>query len=960
MAVTNLLKRQVDQPVFEWMRFSPITTAATNCLIGLNGQTGERYFYLIDFSNVNYQYDTYSDSWQQISSFTPVSTSGTVKGAATKSQGYEGIVLSATSTTIQTGGIGQTTKNAVGKRIRIASGKGAGQERTITAVSDVVIHDSGFSTTASTTAITDSVKKWRFNQWDGYSVRVQFNSSGSVLNATRKILYNSQTALTVSDNAYQMIDTLGNIPFNTSTPNTNPGSANLHYSIESVTLTVDSPWTDTPDSSSIFIILGGTVWFSSQLSTQLLLPQTYDVLNDTWNARTGIASSTHYGTALTSFPIALIDEATGAFVSGVTATSATARTLVNTGATMEYDRYANHQLRIVSGKGIGQSRRIVAHGATFMHIEKNWDIIPDNTSGYQIWGDTDKIYLCGNGTSSIYQYSIDGDCWAPGQVVDFGIARAISASPVTGTGVTYGPHHQGFAITSITRVTSGIVSGSVNAAGINYVVGDLVTCSTTGTSGTFFVTAVNDSGGVTALQLAASGSGYANGSSNTTGGSGSGLTITLTVGNTALVALPQSHDFVTGDSVGITGCATDTTFNGTFTVSVGAVNSFSISAPSSTNSPSAALAQSTTGIVDATKNWQTNEHTGKILILMTTAGTAPSIEARRITSNTATSITVASITTPTNGTTRYVICDVHALGAAQQYKVSNKRANGWVSSATATTLVDSTKSWDNNQWQACRVRIVAGTGLGNEVAISSNTATTLTVASWGVATPDATSKYEIMDTYGVATSGASSTINDTAKKWITNQFIGKRVKIVAGTGIGLEATITANTATQLTASGIGTPDSTSVYAIYEPLLRGVAVERFDWLFGLSDPAKKGRQIIQVGGANLQMANVDIYDIPSNTWNTNISTSPSAWSLSSGSMYAYDGADGYFGTVAATGRVFRLDIPTMTIESAGITPYAHGTALSRSGMQVLTTDDGLKYLYIQRHTGQEMWRTLKFW
>ena len=504
------------------------------------------------------------------------------------------------------------------------------------------------------------------------------------------------------------------------------------------------------------------------------------------------------------------------------------------------------------------------------------------------------------------------------------------------------------------------MSGSVNAAGTNYVVGDLVTCSTTGTNGTFFVTAVNDSGGVTALQLAASGSGYANGSSNTTGGAGSGLTITLTVGNTALVALPQNHDFVTGDSVGITGCATDTTFNGTFTVSVGAANSFSISAPSSTNSPSAALAQATTGIVDATKNWQTNEHTGKILVLMTTAGTAPSIEARRITSNTATSITVPTITTPTNGTTRYVICDVHALGAAQQYKVSNKKANGWVSSATATTLVDSTKSWDNNQWQACRVRIVAGTGLGNEAAITSNTATTLTVASWGVATPDATSKYEIMDTYGIATSGASSTLNDTAKKWITNQFIGKRVKIVAGTGLGNEATITANTATQLTASGIGTPDSTSVYVIYEPQSRGVAVERFDWLFGLSDPAKKGRQIIQVWGGNGTMANVDIYDIPSNTWDANIITSPSAWSLSSGSMYAYDGADGYFGTVATTGRVFKLDIPTMTIEAAGITPYAHGTVLQRSGMQVLTTEDGLKYLYIQRHTGQEMWRTLKFW
>ena len=32
MAVTNLLKQQVDQPVFEWMRFAPTATIATSAL----------------------------------------------------------------------------------------------------------------------------------------------------------------------------------------------------------------------------------------------------------------------------------------------------------------------------------------------------------------------------------------------------------------------------------------------------------------------------------------------------------------------------------------------------------------------------------------------------------------------------------------------------------------------------------------------------------------------------------------------------------------------------------------------------------------------------------------------------------------------------------------------------------------------------------------------------------------
>jgi len=30
------------------------------------------------------------------------------------------------------------------------------------------------------------------------------------------------------------------------------------------------------------------------------------------------------------------------------------------------------------------------------------------------------------------------------------------------------------------------------------------------------------------------------------------------------------------------------------------------------------------------------------------------------------------------------------------------------------------------------------------------------------------------------------------------------------------------------------------------------------------------------------------------------------------------------------------------------------------MEIIQTADGLKYLYIMRHTGQEMWRTLLFW
>jgi hypothetical protein len=69
-------------------------------------------------------------------------------------------------------------------------------------------------------------------------------------------------------------------------------------------------------------------------------------------------------------------------------------------------------------------------------------------------------------------------------------------------------------------------------------------------------------------------------------------------------------------------------------------------------------------------------------------------------------------------------------------------ATGTATSATATTLVNSAKTWTVNQWTNFQVRITAGTGIGQIRVISSNTATTLTVPTWTV-TPDATSVYAI-------------------------------------------------------------------------------------------------------------------------------------------------------------------------------------------------------------------------
>ena len=964
MPVTNLLKPQVDQPVFEWMRFAPTATSSTATL--LSSDASARYMYYI-VGQAMFRYDTYSDSWQECAA-PNIAPATAVAGKYAAYAGSRGHTISATSTTITIGGLGRLGNVCVGSKIRILYGTGAGQERTITACSDGVIHDNGLATTASATQIGDSTKKWRVNQWDGYNCRLIFSTGQSQV---RRILYNDTTTLTFSDTNHQAVDSFNNTGFSAVTPFAVPvttAGAQTNFVIESSVLTVDSSWTVTPDESSIYQIMTGGIWLmAAAAATPFAAFQYYDILLDSWFTKTPSGPMHHAAALGTDFSIERTGEAGGVFISGVTASSAAAKTLVQTGATYEYDRYANYQLRIVSGKGIGQRRRITANSADTFYVEKKWDITPDNTSGYAIYGDTDKMWLVGNASSAMYQYSVEHDLWSSAPIVDTGVARQISATPAAGNTGSYGPPHEGYAITSITYSASGILSVAVNAAGTNYVVGDLVTCSTTGTNGQVYVTGVTGGGAVTSLQLAASGSGYSNGSSATTGGAGSGLTITLTVGKVGNVVTAVNHDFRHGEFVTIAGCATETTFNNTFAViGTNSLTAFSIAANSAaTQSPTAASTLTTSLIVDATQNWNTNEHVGRVVFVQAPGTSPTNLGARRITANTATTLTLSSaISAMTNGTSRYTIQEARPFGALCIDKVAERSPLGWATSGSSTTLVDTTKNWRNNQYQNCRVRIVSGTGEGNDVVITSNTATTLTVASWNVATPDTTSKYEIMDSYGIVTTGAgTTTVTDANKNFPTNYLAGKRIRYIAGTasssgGVGpVEVSVTSNTATAITIPALSSNATDTFYAIYEIPARSTGID-IKWLYGVSDVDKKGRWLISPrgGGSNI----FDIFDIPTSTWEITQFVTPITTTLTTGSMYAYDGVDSYYFTKDATNRIYQLDLSKFQVEAATSIPYAHSTATLSNKFEIVKTVDGLTYLYVMRHTGQEMWRTLKFW
>lgn len=144
-------------------------------------------------------------------------------------------------------------------------------------------------------------------------------------------------------------------------------------------------------------------------------------------------------------------------------------------------------------------------------------------------------------------------------------------------------------------------------------------------------------------------------------------------------------------------------------------------------------------------------------------------------------------------------------------------ANGTATSGSTTTLVDSSKSWDVDEFAGLWVMIIDGTGEGQMVKIVSNTATTLTFAAITTA-PDATTVYQITAgkpgyAIGVATSGSATTIVNSAKTWTTNQWTNYQVRIISGTGVGQIRNISSNTSTTLTIPSGATIDSTSVYII---------------------------------------------------------------------------------------------------------------------------------------------------
>ncbi len=104
--------------------------------------------------------------------------------------------------------------------------------------------------------------------------------------------------------------------------------------------------------------------------------------------------------------------------------------------------------------------------------------------------------------------------------------------------------------------------------------------------------------------------------------------------------------------------------------------------------------------------------------------------------------------------------------------------DGSVSSATASTLVDSSKAWGANAWVGNTVYITSGTGAGQQRAIVSNSENALSVSPAWQTVPNSSSKYTIggvnSGTYMFARASLQVTKGDQPLNviWILSQTTG--------------------------------------------------------------------------------------------------------------------------------------------------------------------------------------------
>lgn len=192
-------------------------------------------------------------------------------------------------------------------------------------------------------------------------------------------------------------------------------------------ITVSSAYATPITTSSVYLLYTGRYWFMNAGAGAVGFSY-YDRALNTWTSRSVTNLPTTWGTdaRLVNTFSSLGDS----FATG-TATAGGTTTLTNSAKTWTVNQWANYQIRITGGTGVGQVRTVASNTATAITVSAAWTVNPDATSTYEICGNDDNLYLLGNAAVTMYKFSISGNSWT---VLSPGVARGgAPGAGVTGT-----------------------------------------------------------------------------------------------------------------------------------------------------------------------------------------------------------------------------------------------------------------------------------------------------------------------------------------------------------------------------------------------------------------------------------------------------------------------------------------------------------------------------------------------
>jgi hypothetical protein len=205
------------------------------------------------------------------------------------------------------------------------------------------------------------------------------------------------------------------------------------------------------DATTVFQCYSGSLWFFCPGAGAVGF-SVYDMATNAWTARsvTGIPTTFATDGQLTSTM-----GGNTAFFTG-TASAGGASTLTGqVGVAWSTNQWANYQIRITAGTGVGQIRTISSNTGTVITNASAWTINPDATSVYAIEGNDDNFYLIGNGAVTLYKYVVSTNTWSTLSPI---AARAGAAA--AGATFNWIDSVSGWTLTPVTGAPTALVQGS--------------------------------------------------------------------------------------------------------------------------------------------------------------------------------------------------------------------------------------------------------------------------------------------------------------------------------------------------------------------------------------------------------------------------------------------------------------------------------------------------------------------